>query len=129
MGHPPEWLYWADAARRVPRIWNLYSPEDFVQTRLAEWFHGLTLDRTEDFARAVNATEVRNTKQSKTSKFTGPAGFPPTAQCTRQAMGTVVGALLKGATLTRGHAGRVAWPARKETMFRIVEAGQESIEI
>jgi len=29
-------------------------------------------------------TEVRITKQSKTSKFTGPAGFPPTAQCTRR---------------------------------------------
>jgi carboxylesterase len=40
-GQPPEWLYWGDAAERVARLWNIYSPEDFVQDKIAGWFHGI----------------------------------------------------------------------------------------
>lgn len=35
------WLYWDDAAARVRRIWNLYSPEDAIQTRAVRIFNGL----------------------------------------------------------------------------------------
>jgi carboxylesterase len=41
-GQPPRWLYWGIAPERVAHIWNLYSPEDFVQGRLVEWFHGVS---------------------------------------------------------------------------------------
>jgi carboxylesterase len=37
----PRPLYWGDAANRVGQIWNLYSPEDFVQSTLARRFHGI----------------------------------------------------------------------------------------
>jgi len=41
-GQPPHWLYWGHAPECVAHIWNLYSPEDFVQGRLVEWFHGVS---------------------------------------------------------------------------------------
>jgi pimeloyl-ACP methyl ester carboxylesterase len=40
-GQPPQWLYWGETPERVGRIWNLYSPEDPVQGKLVEWFHGI----------------------------------------------------------------------------------------
>src|SRR5262245_43134822 len=35
----PEWLYWGRAAERVRLLWNLYSPQDLVQCKLARLFH------------------------------------------------------------------------------------------
>jgi carboxylesterase len=35
------WLYWGDAANRVQRIFNLYSPDDWVQFGFGRFFHGV----------------------------------------------------------------------------------------
>src|SRR5262245_49703474 len=40
-GQTPEWLYWGDAPDRVTLLWNLYSPQDLVQRRVAHLFHGV----------------------------------------------------------------------------------------
>ena len=117
-GSPPEWLYWANAARRVPRIWNLYSPEDFVQTRLAEWFHGLTLDRQKTLL--VRSTyggaehkAVQNVEIHWTRRLSAHGSMHSAA------IGTVVGALLKGATLTQAmQAGGLACSERNHVQDR-----------
>ena len=117
-GSPPEWLYWANAARRVSRIWNLYSPEDFVQTRLAEWFHGLTLDRQKTLLvrstyggadhKAVQDVEIHWARR-----------LPAHGSMHSAAIGTVVGALLKGATLTQAmQAGGLAFSERNHVQDR-----------
>src|SRR5207249_10177982 len=36
-----DWLYWVKATDNVPRIWNLYSPEDNIQCSWARTFHGV----------------------------------------------------------------------------------------
>ena len=37
------WMYWGKAAEWVERIWNLYSPQDKVQSVAARFLHGIPL--------------------------------------------------------------------------------------
>ena len=94
-GAPPEWLYWGDAVNRVPRIWNLYSPDDVVQTRLAERFHGVTLDkRRRLLTKATYSGAGHNSIQNVAIQWKHP--FSAHRAMHSDAIGTLVGSLLKG---------------------------------
>jgi carboxylesterase len=92
---PPEWLYWGRACEFVPRIWNLHSPEDFVQRRLAQWFHGVHTPDKKPVA--VRAT-YDNTDHP--SCYNGAVHWKTRVAAHRsmhsEAMGTVVGKLVRG---------------------------------
>lgn len=90
-----EWLYWGNAIELVPRIWNLYSPEDFVQSRLAQRFHGIP--------KAVASTIVVQRdyagpggKQVESAAIHWKRPFAAHRSMHSEAMGTVVGSLLAG---------------------------------
>jgi carboxylesterase len=97
-GQPPEWLYWGEAPERVAHIWNLYSPEDFVQGRLVERFHGVS-----NKGRKIVLTRQRYPGTERHPVQNGEIHW-----CRRlsahssmhsEAIGLCVGTLLKGATI------------------------------
>ena len=94
-GAPPEWLYWGEAPGRVQQIWNLYSPEDIVQTRLAEWFHGVAVEKKKTLlARSTYAgaghNSIRNVEIHWNHSLSAHRAMHS------QGIGTLVGRLLKG---------------------------------
>jgi carboxylesterase len=97
-GQPPEWLYWGMASERVARIWNLYSPEDFVQTTLAQWFHGVPTKgrevvHTRQQYPATAQKSVRNAEIRWNRRLAAHRNMHS------EVMGLCVGALLKGKSI------------------------------
>jgi carboxylesterase len=90
------WLYWGTAAERVERIWNIYSPQDIVQCSLVRRFHGVphtvckSLAAARVFAGAA-ADRIRNGEIPWSGRFSAHSAMHSAA------VGTVVGALLRGA--------------------------------
>lgn len=95
-GASPRWLYWGEAAKRVSRLWNLYSPQDIVQCRLAQLFHGLS--RAEKRVLLVHPMyagsegTVQNRPVHWVEKLSAHHAMHSGA------MGAVVGSLLRGET-------------------------------
>jgi carboxylesterase len=90
------WLYWGNATDTVPRIWNLYSPEDNVQGSLARTFHGVAATSRRDVLvqrtyagpryEVVQNGAIHWTKRSAAHRAMHSG-----------AVGALVGALLRGA--------------------------------
>ena len=128
---PQEWLYWGKACEFVPRIWNLYSPEDFVQSRLAQWFHGVdTADRNPVVVRS--AYDNRDRPSCRNGEIHWKSSVSAHRSMHSEAMGTVVGKLARAEDLPRAlkAAGlsevdrndvrdRGGWPGRART-FQII---------
>jgi carboxylesterase len=97
-GETPQWLYWGDAPERVPRIFNLYSPEDFVQTRLVEWLHGISSK-----GRKIVLTRRRYLGTERNPVLNGEIRWSRRlsahAAMHSERMGLCVGSVLKGATI------------------------------
>jgi carboxylesterase len=94
-GAPPEWLYWGDVPNRVKHVWNLYSPEDFVQTRLAERFHGVVVDHKKTLlAKPTYAGTGHQSVQNVEIHWSH--GVSAHRAMHSQAIGTLAGKLLKG---------------------------------
>jgi carboxylesterase len=97
-GQPPEWLYWGDAPERVARIWNLYSPEDLVQGRLVEWFHGVS-----NKGRKIVLTRQRYPGTERHPVQNGEIHWSRRrsahSSMHSEMIGSCAGALLKGATI------------------------------
>jgi len=97
-GQPPQWLYWGEAPDRVARIWNLYSPEDFVQNRLVEWFHGVS-----DKGRKIVLTRPRYPGPERSQVQNVEIHWSKRRAAHRsmhsEIMGLCVGALLDGASI------------------------------
>jgi carboxylesterase len=131
-GQAPEWLYWGEAPDRVPLLWNLYSPQDFVQCGLARLFHGVRKPTQKSLMLkqaygGVGATDVRRGEIHWSSRLAAHRAMHSGR------MGAVVGSLLRGrdlkeamsiATLSPDKANEVVdrggWPgyARTEEMIR-----------
>ena len=98
-GQPPHWLYWGQAPERVAHIWNLYSPEDFVQGRLVEWFHGVS-----DKGRKIVLARQRYPGTERHPVHNGEIHWSSRRAAHRsmhsEMMGLCVGALLKRATIS-----------------------------
>ncbi|HZI50210.1 MAG TPA: alpha/beta fold hydrolase, partial [Terriglobia bacterium] len=96
-GQPPQWLYWDAAHERAGHIWNIYSPEDFVQGKLAEWFHGIPRDRRALLTRQrYSGTEqkpVTNVEIRWQRRLSAHRNLHS------DSIGLCVGALLRGATI------------------------------
>jgi len=97
-GLPPEWLYWGTAPERVAHIWNLYSPEDFVQSRVVEWFHGVSNRgrKTVLTRQRYSGTElnpVHNIEIHWNQRLSAHSSMHS------ESMGLCIGALLRGATI------------------------------
>jgi len=97
-GQPPQWMYWGEAPERVGRIWNLYSPEDFVQGRLVEWFHGVP-----NKGRKIVLTRPRFPGTERNPVLNLEIHWRQKRAAHRsmhsEAIGLCAGALLKGATI------------------------------
>jgi carboxylesterase len=85
------WLYWGQAAEKTRMIWNLYSPQDMVQTFLSNLFNGVSLRTSARRVRETSKlTSVRNgsiawRRYDAHSKMRSPE------------MGLVAGKLMRGA--------------------------------
>jgi len=97
-GQPPQWLYWGDAPERVARIWNLYSPEDFVQCRVAEWFHGIT-DKGRKIVLARPRYQSTGDHPVLNAEIRWQRRLPAHRSMHSERMGLCVGALLRGQTI------------------------------
>jgi carboxylesterase len=91
-----EWLYWGHAADRVQLLWNLYSPQDIVQCKLARLFHGIpgVNRKTVAVYRTCegSAGSIQNGQIQWQGKFSAHWALHSAA------MGAVVGSLLRGRT-------------------------------
>jgi carboxylesterase len=133
-GGDAEPLYWGRSVELVRNIWNLYSPEDFVQTTLAERFHGVPLEER-------RAIRVRpDWIGSPPSGVQGAAiHWKPSWAAHRsmhsEAMGTVVGSILMGKSIGEAMADsglsitgmnkardRGGWPGAQRTFGMIRDA-------
>jgi carboxylesterase len=126
-GQPPEWLYWGHAAERVRQLWNLYSPQDFVQCGLVRLFHGVPKTRQGTLqvrasysgigAQAVQRGEIRWASRLAAHRAMHSAK-----------MGAVVGSLLAGSSFEAAMSAaalsvkesnavrdRGGWPGRSRT--------------
>ena len=126
-GQAPEWLYWGDAAERVVRLWNIYSAEDFVQEKMAGWFHGIPRS---GHKRLVTRQRYTGTERKPVSNIEIPWQERRAAHRNMhsEAVGKCVGALLRGETVASAlqHAGlsstvrnttrdRGGWPGLERT--------------
>lgn len=102
-GVPPLWLYWGKAVENVPHIWNLYSPEDRVQVSLARIFHGVTARRHALLVRRTYGGSDYQPVQNGQVHWKSGSGAHRAMHS--GAVGTVVGALLRGRTFAEAMKG------------------------
>jgi carboxylesterase len=128
------WLYWGEAAERVPRIWNLYSPQDIVQCRLVRLFHGIHDANRKDLL-------FQPTYESPSGKVQNRQILWAERLAAHRAMhsgsmGAVVGLLLRGETFDDALKGaglsaeepnafqdRGGWPGIEQTQEMIRQRG------
>lgn len=133
--HP---LYWGDAANRVGHIWNIYSPEDFVQSRLVRRFHGIPSTAAEGLL--VSQTPVGLPNLSPAAARSAAIRWTSSLSAHRamhsSSVGRVVGRLLRGeefasamsaSGLSVEHANPVGdrggWPGSEKTQALIRKRG------
>jgi pimeloyl-ACP methyl ester carboxylesterase len=104
------WLYWGATAQKIDRIWNLYSPDDKVQSVGARLFHGVAKIRKSSPKPAIAALRTFDGEDSNrvlNGIVRWENGRQAHSAMHSAQMGTVVGHLLAGEQFTKAmhHAG------------------------